>query len=563
MPDSTDLHHTSFVTVDLEATGCCPGSNSIIEIGAARIEHGTVVDTFSQLVRPTEAIPPVIVGLTSITDAMVADAPDISEAIWAFRAFAGDAYIIAHNHRFDLGFLDYEAELAWGTPFRRPVLDTVTLAKRLHPEIGKQNLALLSQIYEVSAKPNHRAAEDALASAQIFLHMVEELAAKDVRTINELARYVGADTQSVLIEKLPLTQGLPPCPGVFMLRDAEGTVAYVGSAKNLRLNVRNAFYAPSDSPKRAMAEATQRIDWFAMASEFEAMLVESRLIRRYHPRFNARGRSISGARVMVHVDTGSNFPTFRVTHRPGRKGVTIGPFTSRSAVDRTVEQLRESYGLRRCSRRLNLATAERACEYRDTNTCPSPCSGGVGVDEYRSRVNQALDVFDHADGHFKDDLVSRLADSEQASRPERAMHYREAIRAWDRVSASLRIVRTAHASLGPILVDVGTQRVALHFVRDGYVAKTLRTSREAALSPAFLAQVQRAVLHWYYEPRASRDPLSLPPGRLREIFMVANYRTRERPIEVKVAETPAETTRMVTSALQRILKAPRRTHALA
>ena len=563
MPDPTDLHHSAFVTVDLEATGCCPGSNSIIEIGAARIENGAVVATFSRLVRPTEAIPPTIVGLTGITDAMVAEAPRMSEVIWAFREFAGDAYIIAHNHRFDLGFLDYEAELAWGSPFRRPVLDTVTLAKRLHPEIGKQNLALLSQIYEISAKPNHRAAEDALATAQIFLHMVEELAARSVRTVDELARYVGANTQAVLVETLPLTAGLPACPGVFMLRDAEGAVAYVGSAKNLRLNVRNAFYAPSDSPKRAMAEATEHIDWFAMASEFEAMLVESRLIRRYQPRFNARGRSISGARVMVHVDTGSSFPAFRVTHRPGRKGVTIGPFTSRSAVDRTVEQLRESYGLRRCSRRLNLTSAERPCEYRATGACPAPCVGDVEIGEYRRRVDQALDVFDRPSGHYRNELVTLLADSERASRPEDAMRYREAIRAYERVTASLRIVRGAHASLGPILVDVGAERVALHLLRDGYVAKTLRASRDEALSPPFLAEVERALRHWYYEPGEQRDPLALPPGRLREIFMVASHRTRERPVEVKVAETPAETTRAVTSALQRILRAPRRTHAMA
>ena len=562
MPDPTDLHQSTFVTVDLEATGCCPGSNSIIEIGAARIEDGAIVATFSQLVKPSEDIPPAIVGLTGITDSMVADAPEMAEVIWAFREFAGDAYIIAHNHRFDLGFLDYEAELAWGTPFKRPVLDTVTLAKRLHPEIGKQNLALLSQIYEVSAKPNHRAAEDALATAQIFLHMVEELAGQGVMTVGDLARYVGANTQAVLVEKLPLTAGLPACPGVFMLRDADGVVAYVGSAKNLRLNVRNAFYAPSDSPKRAMAEATERIDWFATASEFEAMLIESRLVRRYHPRFNARGRSVSAARVMVHVDTGSSFPTFRVTHRPGRRGVTIGPFTSRSAVDRTVEQLRESYGLRKCSRRLNVATAERPCEYRDTGACPAPCMGEVRADEYHRRVDRALEAFDLPGGRYKKELVSLLADSEESSRPGDAVRYREALRAYERVTASLRIVRGAHDSLGPILVDVGTERVALHLMRDGYVAKSLRASRDEALSAAFLADVQRAVGHWYYEPREPRDPLALPPGRLREIFMVANHRTRQRPAEVRVADTPAETARAVTSALQRILRAPRRSHAM-
>jgi hypothetical protein len=140
--------------------------------------------------------------------------------------------------------------------------------------------------------------------------------------------------------------------------------------------------------------------------------------------------------------------------------------------------------------------------------------------------------------------------------------YREAMRAFERVSSSLRLLRGTQNSLGPILVDVGTQRVALHLLRDGYVVKTLRCARDEALSPAFLGDVERAVRHWYFEECTPRDPLALPPGKLREIFMVASHRQRERPVEVKVAETPEETTRQVTSALQRILRAPRRTHAM-
>ena len=313
-----------------------------------------------------------------------------------------------------------------------------------------------------------------------------------------------------------------------------------------------------------MAESTERIDAFPTASEFEAALVEARLVRRYHPPYNARGRSVTGPRVLVHVDLRSDFPQFRVTHGRGAAGVTIGPFTSRSAVDRTMDQLREVYGLRRCNRRMNEATAERPCDDRETGACPAPCHGRAGA----RRVPRAF-----RDGARRAPApVAPLPRGAHRAAPasprcagthEDVIRYREAIRAYERVTSNLRIVYGAAGTKGPIIVDAGTERIALHFLRDGYVAKTLRATRDEALTETFRADIARAVRHWYFEPRAERDPLTLSPGKLREIFMVANHRQREKPVEVKVAATADETTRTIIAAVGRVLRAPRRTHSMA
>ena len=147
MLGTTSLAHGSFVTVDIETTGSRPGSGGILEIGAVRIESGTITARFTALVHPGEPVPPAIRHLTGIDDAMVASAPPIDDVIAEFRAFVGDSVLVAHNHRFDMGFLDYEAERSWGMPFPRPVLDTLALARRLRPELERHNLRALAEQY--------------------------------------------------------------------------------------------------------------------------------------------------------------------------------------------------------------------------------------------------------------------------------------------------------------------------------------------------------------------------------------------------------------------------------
>ena len=98
-----------------------------------RIEGGAQVATFSQLVNPGMPIPAIITGITGIDDAMVADAPPIDEVLPRFVEFAADSVLVAHNARFDLGFLDYELGILQRRTFPRPALDTLRLARRLCP----------------------------------------------------------------------------------------------------------------------------------------------------------------------------------------------------------------------------------------------------------------------------------------------------------------------------------------------------------------------------------------------------------------------------------------------
>ena len=124
------LSQTTFVTVDLETTGGSPVSSMITEIGAVKTRGGEVIGEFQTLVNPGLAIPPMIVALTGITDAMVIGAPPIEEVLPAFLEFLGDAVLVAHNAPFDTGFLRAACRTHGYKWPGSEVVDTVTLARR-------------------------------------------------------------------------------------------------------------------------------------------------------------------------------------------------------------------------------------------------------------------------------------------------------------------------------------------------------------------------------------------------------------------------------------------------
>ncbi len=172
----------SFVVFDVETTGFSPVDCNIIEIGAVRIENKKITGRFSTFINPSEPIPYRIEKLTGINDQMVADAPFINDALTQFREFAGDAVYVAHNARFDMGFLKTKEEAA-GIMRQYSYVDTLGMARLLVPEIAKFKLDNLCKFFKVPLENHHRAVDDAEATAHIFLKLIDRLEKKGVDTL--------------------------------------------------------------------------------------------------------------------------------------------------------------------------------------------------------------------------------------------------------------------------------------------------------------------------------------------------------------------------------------------
>lgn len=551
----TSLTQGSFVAVDIETTGCRPGTSSIIEIGAARIERGEIVDTLSLLVRPTEPIPAAVERLTGITDQMVASAPGIDEVIGVFAEFARGAVLLAHSHRFDLGFLDYETELVTGTPFQRPILDTLCLARELHPEIERNNLRELAAFYGVEQVPNHRALPDAVATAQIFLAMVPELAERGITTAGQTARLCGIAEASDLSMKLPLATNIPDDPGVYLFRNAGRAVVYVGRARNLRTKIRTHFYAAA-ADDGSPAAVTESVQYIECSSMLDAQLLEAHLRYRYQPEYN-RNTTTPRAPVYLHVDTGSAFPTMTVTRRRLRTGQLFGPLTSHWAAATTADALARMYGLRRC-RRTPAECRSIRCARRDRGTCPGEDAFSRGTADYALSVASALSAFDGDAEVTRERLQSmrdRLARNQEF---EQAAYYRDALRAYERTLAGIAVAQRARVAPVSIVVEGHPEAATLSVLINGWRFSAIRLTRQTATADELESRVRQTLRRAL---RRSQANPPFTPRRLEELAIIDAYIQQHSPHVIPVDGDIDAATAAVMQSLRRLFRIPRRRHA--
>ncbi len=189
-----------YVVFDIETTGFSAENDRIIEIGAVKVEKGQITDRFSAFVNPHTPIPFEIEKLTGITDDMVLSEPDIAEVLPRFLAFCEGAVMVAHNADFDMSFIRKNSRRL-ELPCAFTVVDTVSLARVLLPNLNRFKLDTVAKALNVSLENHHRAVDDAGCTAEIFVKFVEMLKERDIRDLTKVNQMgtLSADA----IKKLP------------------------------------------------------------------------------------------------------------------------------------------------------------------------------------------------------------------------------------------------------------------------------------------------------------------------------------------------------------------------
>lgn len=174
--DGRRLMETDFVVFDLETTGAKAPPCRITEIGAFRVSRGIITEKFHTLVNPEIPIPPFITALTGISDSMVKDAPLFADVADELLEFLDDSILVAHNAPFDMHFLNHEISRIYGEyRLANPCLCTVQLSRKLLPHIENHKLKTVAEHYSISLVNHHRASDDARATAEIFVNLIEML----------------------------------------------------------------------------------------------------------------------------------------------------------------------------------------------------------------------------------------------------------------------------------------------------------------------------------------------------------------------------------------------------
>ncbi len=183
--DSSPVEHKSYVVFDIETTGLSQHYDKITEIGAVKVVDGIIVDEFGELVNPKRHIPDKIVNLTGISNEMVADKPIIDEVLPIFLDFCKDSCLVAHNAEFDISFI-VEAAYNLGIDFNYPYVDTLFLSRFLNPELRNHRLDTLARKYEVRLLNHHRAVDDATATAQVFIEMLNHIRSNNISLTSDI-----------------------------------------------------------------------------------------------------------------------------------------------------------------------------------------------------------------------------------------------------------------------------------------------------------------------------------------------------------------------------------------
>ncbi|HMW73667.1 MAG TPA: 3'-5' exonuclease, partial [Cellvibrionaceae bacterium] len=191
---------TTIVSLDIETTGLDEERDAIIEIAAVRYNGKRKEDEFNTLINPGKQIPDFITGLTGIDNAMVRNAPRLRDIMHELAAFVGDAPILGHNVKFDVGFLRKAGLFEY-----QQTIDTLELASVLMPTASRYNLGALGKQLGIPLPATHRALDDALVTHACYLRLfdiAQELPLETLEEIADLGNYVSWDSGWVFEQAL-------------------------------------------------------------------------------------------------------------------------------------------------------------------------------------------------------------------------------------------------------------------------------------------------------------------------------------------------------------------------
>lgn len=265
-------------------------------------------------------------------------------------------------------------------------------------------------------------------------------------------------------------RSLPYAPGVYLMKNAAGEIIYVGKAKALRSRVTSYFQSPAGmTPKtRRMVSQIDDFDIIVTESEFEALVLENSMIKKYKPKYNILLKDDKGY-PYVRVSASKPYPELTIAAKPAADADRyFGPYTSRRIAYQAIETINEAFRLKTCRRVFPRDIGKgRPCLNRHLGRCVAPCTGEVSQEEYAALIRQAISLLEgNAKGLARELEAEMLAESENMHF-ERAAVLRDRLRAVKALGERQKVVAGGFAELDVLAFVQGQTRgcvVVLHYL---------------------------------------------------------------------------------------------------
>ena len=328
---------------------------------------------------------------------------------------------------------------------------------------------------------------------------------------------------------------LPTKPGVYLHKDEDGKIIYVGKAINLRSRVRSYFRTKVDSTKtERLRRRITDIEIITTDTELEALLLENTLIKKHRPHYNIRLKD-DKRYPYIKVHWQDDFPKVTVTRRMARDGARyFGPYMSTWAVHQTLDLLRKVFPYLTCDRVIT-GQDSRACLYLDIKLCAGPCIGVVSKEEYRAMLGGLMDFLNGKTAVIIKQLQARMERASERLQFEKAAEIRDQLKAIDRVVAKQKVISTSNADQDVIAFarEKGDACVQVFFIRYGKLI-----GREYFLLDGTDDETDETVLQnfitQFYDSAAHIPKEVLLPNDISEAMVIESWLRQKRSTKVSL-----------------------------
>lgn len=373
-----------YAIVDVETSGSFRGENKITEIAIIITDGESILDEYSSLVNPEKPIDPYVIGLTGITNEMVADEPKFYEIAKKVFQLLDNRVFVAHNVAFDANVIKDEFH-ALGAKFLPKKLCTVQLGRKVFPGYKSYSLGNLCESLGIPLNDRHRAMGDTQATYLLFQKILQE--GKD-HVEEALAARTKVDSIPPNMDREQY-DNLPQATGVYYLKNKDGEIIYIGKAKNIKKRIQSHFNDKKNKTRYLnFRNAISSVDYELTGSELVALLLESAEIKKHQPKFNRAQRRISFKNALYQYFDKKGYNRLAVCKISPNLGEPLYVYSNLNEARSHLTLLAKKHQL--CPKLCGLQKSTHACFDYQLKACNGACIGEEAAQVYNEKVDRLI-----------------------------------------------------------------------------------------------------------------------------------------------------------------------------